>query len=67
MTKDEFFTQDICDRCRKSLESGRIMSWFNDETICFECSKDEQDIKNVLKNRGEDPSKYEGCGYIPQI
>lgn len=66
MTKD-FFTQDNCDRCKKSLEEGRIQSWFTDETICFECSKDEQDIKRLLKNRGEDPSKYEGCGYIPKI
>lgn len=39
---DKFFTQKFCDRCGASLERGRIMSMFNTECICLECSKKEK-------------------------
>lgn len=35
---DKFFTQRHCDRCGKSLEAGRIMSMFNTQCICLDCS-----------------------------
>lgn len=34
---DKFFTKKHCDRCKGSLEGGRIMSTFNEDCICLEC------------------------------
>lgn len=63
---DTFFTQKNCDRCSASLSKGRILSFFNEETICTEiCSPKESKIKQELRESGRDPLKYEGCGYIP--
>jgi hypothetical protein len=39
---DKFFTQNFCDRCGTSLEKGKIMSMFNTDCICLECSKKER-------------------------
>lgn len=39
---DRFFTQTTCDRCHGSLEDGRIMSMFNEDCICMECSEKER-------------------------
>jgi len=41
--KDRFFTQENCDRCGKSLSSGRIMSMLNKDCICMECHRKEKD------------------------
>lgn len=38
---DDFFTKQNCDRCGKSLKDGRIMSMYNEQTICMECKKKE--------------------------
>lgn len=49
---DRFFTQNHCDRCYGSLEGGRIMSMFNEDCICMECSKKERqrdDYKRALE------------------
>ena len=49
---DRFFTQKHCDRCHGSLEGGRIMSMFNEDCICMECSKKERqrdDYKRALE------------------
>lgn len=49
---DRFFTQKHCDRCYGSLEGGRIMSMFNEDCICMECSKKERqrdDHKRALE------------------
>ena len=59
---NSFFSKDKCDRCNDELK-GRIMSWFTEETICLDCSKEEDIIKEKLDN----PSEYEGCGYIPEV
>jgi hypothetical protein len=40
------------------------MSWFNDETICMDCSAKEDEIKNTLPDNGK---SLEGCGYLPSI
>lgn len=58
---DKFFSQENCSRCGQKL-SARIMSWFNDDCICMDCSKKESDLKKKLPNGGRD---HEGCGYIP--
>lgn len=39
---DKFFSQKYCDRCGKSLNSGRTMSMLNENCICMECSKEER-------------------------
>ena len=39
---DKFFTQTHCDRCHKSLESGRTMSMFNTQCICMKCADAER-------------------------
>lgn len=63
---DQFFKKNNCDRCSGKL-IARIMSWFNDETICINCSKKESEIKEKLRAQGKDPRSYEGCGYIPEV
>lgn len=72
VTKDPFFTpfftQDHCDRCKKSLSepgsSSRIMSWFTTDTICFDCSTKEREIKQALRKQGNQKA-MEGCGFVP--
>ena len=39
---DKFFTQKYCDRCKKDLKDGRIMSMFSTECICPECKEKER-------------------------
>lgn len=46
MNGDKFFTQMTCDRCGSSLEKGRIMSMFNTDCICTDCSKKEKEDKD---------------------
>lgn len=65
--KDSFFTQTHCGRCGATLKRGRTMSWFLDQTICMKCSTDESIIKTKLRQNGENPNDYEGCGYIPSF
>ena len=63
---DTFFSKTNCDRCSAQLDV-RIMSWFKNDTICMECSKKEQTIKDELRKQGKDPRDFEGCSYIPFI
>ena len=61
---DKFFNQTHCDRCDAPL-SSRIMSWFNNDTICVDkCKKAEDELKAKLPGGGR---TYEGCGYIPKV
>lgn len=46
---DKFFSQKHCDRCYGSLEGGRIMSMFNEDCICMECSKKERERDDYKK------------------
>ena len=66
MLFDAFFRQKKCSRCPNTL-FVRTMSWFNNDTICMDCSKAEDEIKLKLRKQGKDPAKFEGCGFIPQI
>lgn len=59
----DFYTKTNCDRCSAPL-AVRVMSWFTEDAICIECSKDEREIRRQLPNFG---SELEGCGYIPEI
>ena len=43
MAKDRFFTTRTCDRCGRSLDGGRIMSMFCEQTICMDCSAKERE------------------------
>ena len=46
---DDFFTKQNCDRCGKSLKDGRIMSMYNEQTICMECKKKESQRADYSK------------------
>lgn len=46
---DKFFTQKYCDRCGRDLGHGRIMSMFNEDCICLECSEKEKTDKDYKK------------------
>jgi hypothetical protein len=46
MYKDNFFVAIRCDRCGRSLESGRIMSMYNDDVICMDCKEEEMKKEN---------------------
>lgn len=57
-----------CDRCNKNIEGKeRILSYFNDDTICMECSEAEDFIKASLSTQGKNPKDFIGCGFIPVI
>ena len=64
--KYNFYHCTECERCGGSLQV-RTLSWFNNETICMECSNRETELKQKMRERGIDPGQYEGCGYIPKI
>lgn len=63
--RDNFFTQTHCDRCSSKLYI-RTMSWFTNDTICGECSIEENKIKADLR-ANDDKTNYEGCGFIPEV
>ena len=44
----------------------RILSWFNKDTICMDCSAIEDRIKKALRLAGEAGAR-EGCGYVPTV
>ena len=46
---DSLFTQTSCDRCNKDLKGGRIMSMFNTDCICIDCSDKEKLDKDYKK------------------
>jgi len=48
---DKFFTKKNCDRCRKDLQDGRIMSMFNEDCICMKCKDEETKHKDYNKAR----------------
>jgi len=63
---DTFFVVDDCERCNKSLKGeGRIMSWFNDDTICMGCKAIEEGLLNLIVTQGKQKSSFEGIGHIP--
>lgn len=39
---DDFFKKKFCDRCLRPLDGGRILSMFNEQTICMPCSEKEK-------------------------
>jgi hypothetical protein len=62
---DPFFTQQLCSRCNNKLKV-RIMSWFNQDVICTDCSIKESKIKKKLREQGI-TNAMEGCGHIPTV
>lgn len=42
MARDRFFTTRRCDRCGRTLDGGRTMSMFNEQTICMDCADKER-------------------------
>ena len=62
--QDRFFSQTKCSRCPNDL-SVRTMSWFNNDTICMDCSAKEDAIKKKLREQGK--GDMEGCGFVPNV
>ncbi len=60
---DKFFTQKHCDRCRGSLEGGRIMSMFNEDCICLECKNKETQDKDYKKARDSEAEEVRKGNY----
>jgi hypothetical protein len=57
---DRFFTQKTCDRCGDSLAKGRIMSRFNTDCLCMDCSekeKKDEDYEKAVKAEHEEIKK----------
>ena len=69
--KNHMGNPDNCHRCGGDLHIGSYktwkMSWFTEEDLCRKCQEKEDEIKKALKERGDNPSSYEGCGYVPVI
>lgn len=63
---DDFFSKTECDRCKCELNI-RKMSWFTEEAICLNCMREEEILKQDMRNAGKDIAEYEGCGYIPVV
>ncbi len=40
--RDEFFNKTVCDRCKGSLVSGRMMSMYNTDCLCLKCIDEER-------------------------
>ena len=55
--KDSFFGKKCCDRCGKPLDGGRIMSMFNTQCICMECSGEERRRPDFKKAREADDAQ----------
>jgi len=63
---DKFFTQTTCDRCSGPIGQVRQMSWFTEECLCSQCTKEEKELRTRLETQGVDVHNLEGCGYIPK-
>lgn len=46
---DDFFKKTRCDRCHGPLDGGRIMSMYNEQTICMDCCEKEQQRADYRK------------------
>ena len=64
---DHFFTTQTCDRCGNPDMGVRMLSWFNEQTLCRNCMAGERALRSELRERGVDDGQYEGCGYIPPL
>lgn len=67
---DRFFTQKYCNRCGGDLSGGRIMSMYNEDCICMECKRKEEqrsDYKQALDADHEEIKKgnynFKGIGH----
>lgn len=68
--RDSFFSQTTCDRCGKSLSSGRTMSMYNTDCICMKCKAEEtkrSDYNKAVNSDHEEIKKgnynFKGIGF----
>ncbi|MFA6308616.1 MAG: gamma-glutamylcyclotransferase [Clostridia bacterium] len=60
---DKFFSQKHCDRCHMELIGGRIMSMFNEQCICMDCSDKEIKDKDYKKAVSADHEEIKRGNY----
>jgi hypothetical protein len=60
-----FFIQKLCDRCGRKLGEKRAMSFFTSETLCENCSANEEEIRKKIREQHGDSTadlRYQGIG-----
>ena len=65
-----FFIQKNCDRCGRVLGERRSLSFFTKDVICPDCSAEEDEIRQKIRERDKDPSadlKYQNIGVAPKV
>ena len=67
--RDPFFSKTNCDRCKGSLDGGRMMSMFNTDCLCLECIRKERkrdDYPDAIKADHEEIKRgnfsFQGIG-----
>jgi hypothetical protein len=60
---NKFFSQKYCNRCKKDLKSGRIMSAFSEECICMDCSEKEKQDPEYEKARKAEHEEIKNGNY----
>lgn len=64
---EELEPKPWCDRCHKVPIGRWYPSYFEDIFLCSDCNDAENELRDKMIDAGIDPSKYEGCGYLPDI
>jgi hypothetical protein len=65
-----FFVQKNCDRCGRVLGEKRSLSFFTKDIICPNCSAEEDEIRQKIREEDGDPNadlKYQNIGVFPKL
>lgn len=60
---DTFFNKTKCDRCGKPLNGARIMSMFNEDTICLDCKEKEKHLQEYKAAQNADIEEIKKGNY----
>ena len=61
------YNKKFCERCNSKLSGINILSWFNDQAICMNCSEAEKNLIDILEKSGHTKEDFIDCGQIPDI
>jgi len=65
-----FFVQKNCDRCGRLFGEKRRLFFFTKDVIRRNCSPEEDEIRQKIRERDKDPSadlKYQNIGVAPKV